>query len=132
MNTRLNTRLNSDLVRERQDYAARQDRMVAADGCGSGFRSLARSAEPAHQETPEPVQEAQAGLSSGGSRMLVLNRKKNEQIIINDEITVTVVEIRGDKARLGVEAPASVPVHRREVWDAIQRQKEEVSGQEKG
>lgn len=61
--------------------------------------------------------------------MLVLNRKKNEQIIINDEITVTVVEIRGDKVRLGVEAPASVPVHRREVWDAIQRQKEEVSGQ---
>ena len=53
--------------------------------------------------------------------MLVLSRKKNESIVINDDITITVVEIRGDKVRLGVEAPKEVPVHRREVWDAIQR-----------
>ena len=53
--------------------------------------------------------------------MLVLSRKKNESIIINDHITVTVVEIRGDKVRLGVEAPKEVPVHRREVYDAIRR-----------
>jgi carbon storage regulator len=53
--------------------------------------------------------------------MLVLSRKKNESIIINNEITVVVVEIRGDKVRLGVEAPKEVPVHRREVYDAIQR-----------
>lgn len=51
--------------------------------------------------------------------MLVLSRKKNESIIINNDITITVVEIRGDKVRLGVEAPKEVPVHRREVHDAI-------------
>ena len=53
--------------------------------------------------------------------MLVLSRKKNESIVINDDITIVVVEIRGDKVRLGVEAPKEVPVHRREVFDAIRR-----------
>jgi carbon storage regulator len=53
--------------------------------------------------------------------MLVLSRKKNESIVINNEITIVVVEIRGDKVRLGVEAPKEVPVHRREVYDAIKR-----------
>ena len=51
--------------------------------------------------------------------MLVLSRKKNESIIINNDITVTVVEIRGDKVRLGIVAPKEVPVHRQEVFDAI-------------
>jgi carbon storage regulator len=54
--------------------------------------------------------------------MLVLSRKKNESIIINDHITVTVVEIRGDKVRLGIDAPKEVTVHRREVYEAIQNQ----------
>ena len=53
--------------------------------------------------------------------MLVLSRKKNESIVINDDITIVVVEIRGDKVRLGIEAPREVPVHRREVFDAIHR-----------
>lgn len=53
--------------------------------------------------------------------MLVLARKKNESIIINDNITIVVVEIRGDKVRLGVEAPKEVTVHRSEVYDAIKR-----------
>ena len=53
--------------------------------------------------------------------MLVLSRKKNESIIINDDITIVVVEIRGDKVRLGVEAPKEVPVHRNEVYEAIRR-----------
>ncbi len=53
--------------------------------------------------------------------MLVLSRKKNESIVINDDITIVVVEIRGDKVRLGVEAPKEIPVHRREVYDAIKR-----------
>jgi carbon storage regulator len=57
-----------------------------------------------------------------GAAMLVLSRKKNESIIINDNITVTVIEIRGDKVRLGIEAPKTVTVHRREVYDAIQSQ----------
>jgi carbon storage regulator len=51
--------------------------------------------------------------------MLVLSRKKNESIVINGDVTITVVEIRGDKVRLGVVAPRSVPVHRQEVQEAI-------------
>ena len=56
--------------------------------------------------------------------MLVLSRKKNESIVINNDIKIVVVEIRGDKVRLGVEAPREVPVHRHEVCDAIQRSME--------
>ena len=56
--------------------------------------------------------------------MLVLSRKKNESIIINDNITIVVVEIRGDKVRLGIEAPKEVPVHRHEVYEAIRRNRE--------
>jgi carbon storage regulator len=56
-----------------------------------------------------------------GMVMLVLSRKKNESIVINNDITIVVVEIRGDKVRLGVEAPKEVPVHRREVYDSIRR-----------
>jgi len=53
--------------------------------------------------------------------MLVLSRKKDENIIINDNIIVTVVDIRGDKVRLGFDAPKEVPIHRREVYEAIRR-----------
>ena len=53
--------------------------------------------------------------------MLVLSRKKNETIVIKDDITITVVDIRGDKVRLGIDAPKDVPVHRREVYEAIKR-----------
>lgn len=52
--------------------------------------------------------------------MLVLSRKKNESIVINNDITIVVVEIRGDKVRLGIEAPKDVSVHRLEVYQAIQ------------
>ena len=58
--------------------------------------------------------------------MLVLSRKKNESIVINNDITIVVVEIRGDKVRLGVEAPKEVPVHRREVYEAIRRNEAEA------
>ncbi len=51
--------------------------------------------------------------------MLVLSRKQNESIIINDNIVVTVVEVRGDKVRLGIEAPKEIAVHRQEVYEAI-------------
>ena len=54
-------------------------------------------------------------------RMLVLSRHRDEVIVIDDHIKVIVVEIRGDKVRLGVEAPVSVPVHRKEVYEAIVR-----------
>lgn len=50
--------------------------------------------------------------------MLVLSRKKNESIIVNDSIVITVVEVRGDKVRLGIEAPREVPIHRAEIAGA--------------
>jgi len=62
--------------------------------------------------------------------MLVLSRKKNESIVIDDRIVLTVVEIRGDKVRLGIEAPRDVPIHRSEVYDAIQRSNKEASATE--
>lgn len=57
--------------------------------------------------------------------MLVLSRKKDETLIIGDGdylIKVTIVDIRGDKCRIGIEAPKDIPVHRLEVWEAIQRE----------
>lgn len=54
--------------------------------------------------------------------MLVLSRKKDESIVIGDNIVITIVDIRGDKVRLGVSAPAEIPVHRQEVYDAIKRE----------
>lgn len=56
--------------------------------------------------------------------MLVLSRNKGEQIVVADNVVITVVEIRGDKVRLGVEAPKEVSVHRKEVWNAIRREKD--------
>jgi carbon storage regulator len=56
--------------------------------------------------------------------MLVLSRKKGESIVIGHGITVTLIEIRGDKARLGIDAPKSVPVHREEVWKELHAGKE--------
>jgi carbon storage regulator len=54
--------------------------------------------------------------------MLVLSRQRDETIMIGDLIEITVVDIRGDKVRLGINAPAEVSVHRKEVWEAIQRE----------
>lgn len=55
--------------------------------------------------------------------MLVVTRKPDETIHIGDDIIVTVLEIRGDAVRIGIDAPREVPVHRGEVWRAIQRSK---------
>ena len=55
--------------------------------------------------------------------MLVLSRKRNESIIINDDIEIMIVDIQGEKIRLGINAPKDVSVHRREVYDAIQKDK---------
>ena len=60
--------------------------------------------------------------------MLVLSRKKNESIVINNDIVITVVEIRGDKVRLGIVAPKDVPVHREEVYEAIHGVKVQPAG----
>ena len=55
--------------------------------------------------------------------MLVLSRQRDESIMIGDKVVVTIVDIRGDKVRLGIQAPQEIPVHRQEVYDAIQREK---------
>jgi len=54
--------------------------------------------------------------------MLVLSRQRDESIVIGDNVVVTIVDIRGDKVRLGIDAPEEIPVHRREVYEAIQRE----------
>jgi carbon storage regulator len=61
--------------------------------------------------------------------MLVVTRKKNEALVINNDIIVVVVDILGDKVRLGIESPNDVPVHRREVYDAIVRNSRERSAE---
>jgi len=54
--------------------------------------------------------------------MLVLSRQRDESIMIGDKVVITIVDIRGDKVRLGIEAPNEVPVHRQEVYEAIQKE----------
>jgi carbon storage regulator len=55
--------------------------------------------------------------------MLVLTRQRDESIIIGDDVVLRIVDIRGDKVRLGIQAPPQVPVHREEVYYAIRSQK---------
>jgi carbon storage regulator len=57
--------------------------------------------------------------------MLVLSRQRDESIMIGDDVEITIVDVRGDKVRLGINAPKHIPVHRREIYDAIQREKAE-------
>lgn len=54
--------------------------------------------------------------------MLVLSRHRDESIMIGDDVVITIVDIRGDKVRLGIDAPHDIPVHRQEVYEAIQRE----------
>ena len=59
--------------------------------------------------------------------MLVLSRHRDESIMIGDDVVVTIVDIRGDKVRLGIEAPQHIPVHRQEVYEAIRRENQKAS-----
>ena len=59
--------------------------------------------------------------------MLVLSRHRDESIMIGDDVVITIVDIRGDKVRLGIKAPARVAVHRKEVYDAIKRENEQAA-----
>jgi carbon storage regulator len=61
--------------------------------------------------------------------MLVLSRKRDESIIIGENIVLTIVDIRGDKVRLGIQAPATVPVHRKEVHDAMKLESERTKSE---
>jgi carbon storage regulator len=55
--------------------------------------------------------------------MLVLSRQRDESIMIGDNVEIIIVDVRGDKVRLGITAPKDIPVHRREIYDAIKREK---------
>lgn len=59
--------------------------------------------------------------------MLVLSRHRDESIMIGDDVVITIVDIRGDKVRLGIEAPTDIPVHRQEVYEAIKRENEKAA-----
>ena len=59
--------------------------------------------------------------------MLVLSRQRDETIMIGDEIEITVVDIRGDKIRLGISAPARIAVHRKEVYESIRKENEQAA-----
>lgn len=59
--------------------------------------------------------------------MLVLSRHRDESIMIGDNVVVTIVDIRGDKVRLGIDAPKEIPVHRQEVYEAIRRENENAA-----
>lgn len=60
--------------------------------------------------------------------MLVLSRQRDESIMIGDNVQITIVDIRGDKVRLGIVAPSEISVHRKEVYDAIQKENRKASG----
>ncbi|KKL54755.1 hypothetical protein LCGC14_2262190, partial [marine sediment metagenome] len=60
----------------------------------------------------------------------VLSRKKDEAIIIGDDVKITIVDVRGDKVRLGIDAPRSIPVHREEIYDIIQKEKARKAAEE--
>jgi carbon storage regulator len=60
--------------------------------------------------------------------MLVLSRQRDESIMIGDNIEITIVDIRGGKVRLGITAPKTVSVHRKEIYEAIQKEKEQATG----
>ncbi|MBR4833372.1 MAG: carbon storage regulator CsrA [Thermoguttaceae bacterium] len=62
--------------------------------------------------------------------MLVLSRYKDQSIYIGDDVVVTIVDVRGDRIRLGIEAPPNVPVHRQEIYEAIQRENAAADGGE--
>ena len=63
--------------------------------------------------------------------MLILSRQRDESIMIGDDVEIIVVDVRGDKVRIGITAPKNIPVHRREIYDAIQREKNDSKGSDK-
>lgn len=63
--------------------------------------------------------------------MLVLSRRREESIIIGDDVKITIVDVRGDKVKLGIDAPRSISVHREEIYDIIQEEKKREAEEKK-
>jgi len=61
--------------------------------------------------------------------MLVLSRQRDQSIVIGENVVITVVDIRGDKVRIGIEAPKEIPVHRQEVHEAILKEQSEQTAE---
>ena len=94
-------------------------------GSGNGRRRRLEAGKP-RAGHGRPI--VRRGQHAGRSRfMLVLSRHRDETIMIGDEIELTVVDIRGDKVRLGIKAPSRIAVHRKEVYDAIKRENEQAA-----
>jgi carbon storage regulator len=89
----------------------------ACGRCGEQYKGISRIFNVRNQRQKE-------------LKMLVLSRQKDESIMIGDDVEITIVDVRGDKVRLGIIAPREVPVHRREVYEAIQRENEEKKKQQ--
>jgi carbon storage regulator len=102
----------------------------AADRIGRDSRVVRHFSSEAFLAPPFSVE---VHIVQGEARiMLVLSRKKNESIVIDGEVTITVVEVRGDKVRLGIEAPREVPIHRSEVYEAIHRAQQQEAKDAEG
>lgn len=55
--------------------------------------------------------------------MIVITRQKDESIMIGDKVEISIIDVRGDKVRLGISCPRSISIHRKEIWEAMQREK---------
>jgi carbon storage regulator len=77
---------------------------------------------------PENRRSQRIGMARKEPSMLVLSRQRDETIMIGDDVEITVVDIRGDKVRLGITAPRHIQVHRKEVYEAIKRENQQAAG----
>jgi len=84
--------------------------------------------EPTTHRLPRFLSDKASAYTRKEPRMLVLSRQRDESIIVGDNVQITIVDIRGDKVRLGIEAPPDISVHRKEVFDAIQRENRKAAG----
>jgi carbon storage regulator len=92
-----------------------------------GARTRAAIRAVPSRKTDRRPRRPDAPFTQEGANMLVLSRQRDETIMIGDDIEVTVVDIRGDKVRLGITAPKEISVHRKEVYDAIRRENREAA-----
>ena len=76
---------------------------------------------------PENFREPHNSFIEAPSQMLVLSRQRDESIMIGEDVVVTIVDVRGDRVRLGIDAPSEIPVHRREVYEAIHRENQRAA-----